>query len=77
MQSKLKPILEKETNQKMGKVFFKRQNAPDRYDVSVRTLKEMAMERKGPTYYRVGKYVYYRVDEFEAWLMKHKIQTNE
>lgn len=41
-----------------------------------KTLANMFSEGRGPRAYKVGRKIFYRVDELEVWLMAYPVQTN-
>ena len=42
---------------------------------SPRQLENLAMERKGPPYYRRGKFAIYSVSDFVEWITRHPVKT--
>ena len=57
-------------------LFFRRTDAKKLFGISPRQLENLAMERKGPPYYRCGKFTIYSVTDFVEWLTQHPIKTN-
>jgi len=49
-------------------LFFRRTDAKKLFGISPRQLETLAMERKGPPYYRCGKFTIYSVTDFVEWL---------
>ncbi len=41
-----------------------------------KTLANMFSEGRGPRAYKVGRKIFYRVDELEGWLTTHPVRTN-
>jgi hypothetical protein len=41
-----------------------------------KTLANMYSEGRGPRAYKVGRKIFYRVDELEGWLMAYPMRTN-
>jgi hypothetical protein len=57
-------------------LFFRRTDAKKLFGISPRQLETLAMERKGPPYFRCGKFTIYSVADFIVWLTQHPIKTN-
>ena len=57
-------------------LFFRRTDARKLFGISPRQLENLAMERKGPPYYRRGKFTIYSVSEFIEWITRHPVKTN-
>jgi len=47
------------------------------YDLSKGTLANLRSQKKGPTFYRVGRKVLYRVEDFENWLQTCPVLTKD
>lgn len=47
------------------------------YGIAVGTLANMRYRKTGPKYYRCGRSVYYRIDEFEDWQLRNPVLTSE
>ena len=56
-------------------IFFRRTDAKKLFGISPRQLENLAMERKGPPYYRCGKFAIYSVSDFIEWITRHPIRT--
>jgi excisionase family DNA binding protein len=48
----------------------------DRLLVPTRTLDQWAYQHKGPAYIRVGRHRRYRLEDVEAWLDAHTVETS-
>ena len=57
-------------------LFFRRTDARKLFGISPRQLENLAMERKGPPYYRCGKFTIYSVSEFVEWITRQPVKTN-
>ena len=57
-------------------LFFRRTDARKLFGISPRQLENLAMERKGPPYYRRGKFTIYSVSEFVEWITRQPVKTN-
>ena len=47
------------------------------YGVNVGTLANLRSQRRGPKYYKVGRRVVYKVEDFEKWLTSEPVLTHE
>jgi hypothetical protein len=56
-------------------LFFKRPDSEKLFGVPSRVLEDLAMKKKGPAYYRRGKYCVYSVPVFVEWLTENPIRT--
>jgi hypothetical protein len=56
-------------------IFFRRTDAKKLFGISPRQLENLAMERKGPPYYRRGKFAIYSVSDFVEWITRHPVKT--
>ena len=56
-------------------IFFRRTEAKKLFGISPRQLENLAMERKGPPYYRCGKFAIYSVSDFIEWIKRHPVKT--
>ena len=56
-------------------IFFRRTEAKKLFGISPRQLENLAMERKGPPYYRCGKFAIYPVSDFIEWIKRHPVKT--
>ena len=55
--------------------FFKRPDSEKLFGISSRTLEDLAMKKRGPIFYRRGKYAIYEVRSFIEWLTENPILT--
>jgi hypothetical protein len=58
-------------------IFFRRTDAKKLFGISPRQLENLAMERKGPPYYRRGKFAIYSVSDFIEWLTSNPVRTTD
>jgi hypothetical protein len=56
-------------------IFFRRTDAKKLFGISPRQLENLAMERKGPPFFRVGKFAIYRTSEFIQWMTSNPVRT--
>ena len=56
-------------------IFIRRTEAKKLFGISTRQLENLAMERKGPPYYRCGKFAIYSVSDFIEWITRHPVKT--
>ena len=56
-------------------IFFRRTEAKKLFGISPRQLENLAMERKGPPYYRCGKFAIYSVSDFIECIKRHPVKT--
>ena len=56
-------------------IFIRRTEAKKLFGISPRQLENLAMERKGPPYYRCGKFAIYSVSDFIEWITRHPVKT--
>ena len=56
-------------------LFFRRTDAKKLFGISPRQLENLAMERKGPPFFRVGKFAIYSVPVFIEWLTSNPVRT--
>jgi len=56
-------------------LFFKRPDSEKLFGIPPRVLSDLAMKKKGPPYYRRGKYSVYEVSVFVRWLTKNPMKT--
>ena len=56
-------------------IFFRRTDAKKLFGISPRQLENLAMERKGPPFFRVGKFAIYSVSDFVEWLPSNPVRT--
>jgi len=54
-------------------LYFRRQDSLKMWGIPPRTLEDLAAEGKGCSYYRVGKFAVYSVDDFEEWLQQNPV----
>ncbi|MGD0236949.1 MAG: helix-turn-helix domain-containing protein [Syntrophorhabdales bacterium] len=47
------------------------------YGVSLGTLANLRSRRLGPKFFKQGKSVFYRVEDFESWLMRNPVLTRD
>ena len=56
-------------------LFFRRSDARNLFGISPRQLENLAMERKGPPFFRVGKFAIYSTSAFVEWLTSNPVRT--
>jgi len=56
-------------------LFFRRTDARKLFGISPRQLENLAMERKGPPFFRVGKFAIYSTSAFVEWLTSNPVRT--
>jgi hypothetical protein len=56
-------------------LFFKRPDSEKLFGIPSRVLEDLAMAKKGPPYYRRGKYCIYEVKTFIAWITENPVLT--
>ena len=56
-------------------LFFKRPDSEVLFGIPSRVLSDLAMAKKGPPFYKRGKYAIYDVSDFIKWLTRHPIKT--
>ena len=56
-------------------IFFRRTDAKKLFGISPRQLENLAIERKGPPFFRVGKFAIYSVSDFTKWLTSNPVRT--
>jgi hypothetical protein len=59
----------------LGPLFFKRPDSEKLFGIPSRVLEDLAMAKKGPAYYRRGKYCIYEVKAFIAWVTENPVLT--
>ena len=57
-------------------LYIRRSDAQKWFGISPRQLENLAMERKGPPFFRVGKFAIYSVSDFIKWLTSNPVMTN-
>jgi excisionase family DNA binding protein len=51
--------------------------AVERFGIPKGTLNNLRSARKGPRYYKVGKRILYRVDDFQKWIFSNPVLTTD
>jgi hypothetical protein len=59
------------------KISFDPRYAEDHYSVDAGHLANLRSRKEGPKFYRRGRRVYYKRDEFERWLFECPVQTKD
>ena len=62
-------------NRELGILLRKYETIAKHLRISPRQLENLAMERKGPPYYRCGKFAIYSVSDFIEWITRHPVKT--
>ena len=57
-------------------IYFRRTDSKKLFGISPRQLENLAMERKGPPFFRVGKFAIYSVFDFTKWLTSNPVRTS-
>jgi len=58
-------------------VFFQRPDSKKLFGIPPRVLSDLAMKKKGPPFFKRGKYCIYEVSVFVRWLTKNPVKTSE
>ena len=56
-------------------LYIRRSDAQKWFGISPRQLENLAMERKGPPFFRVGKFAIYSTSAFVEWLTSNPVRT--
>lgn len=56
----------------MGVEYLRPVRVAQRYDISVRTLRRMRAEGRGPKFSFIGRQVRYRADDLDEWVRENR-----
>ena len=58
-------------------LYFKRPDSEKLFGIPPRVLEDLAMQKRGPPYFRRGKYSIYSVPTFIKWLTEKPVKTTD